>query len=143
MRADAETRFWAKVDKIMPGGCWVWKGSVAGNGYGVFRGFRTKSPHRIAWELLVGPIPPRLQIDHRVCRNRLCVNPDHLVVCTQYENITQPDGSAGMRLARTHCLQGHLYSPENTYRTKNGWRVCRTCQQGHMRHFKEKRGNAR
>ena len=72
-------RFWSKLDSQLPLiGCWEWRGAGSANGYGSFRvGSRNLCAHRVSYELLVGPIPAGLQIDH-VCPNRRCVNPDHL-----------------------------------------------------------------
>lgn len=80
-----EERFWSKVEKSS--GCWAWTGHKNRNGYGWTLGPKGKgeSAHRIAYELLVGPIPEGLQIDH-LCRNRACVNPDHLEPVTQRVN---------------------------------------------------------
>jgi hypothetical protein len=83
-------RFWLKVDRQDQGECWRWTGAVAG-GYGRFwigpgraRG-RPVQAHRFAYELLVGPIPDGLTIDH-LCLNKLCVNPAHMEPVTGAEN---------------------------------------------------------
>lgn len=77
------------LDKIVPNedGCWLWLGGKGGAGYGAITRGRFKQPaHRVFFELLVGPIPDGLQLDH-LCCVRACVNPDHLEPVTQGENI--------------------------------------------------------
>src|SRR5687768_15914191 len=75
---DPTERFWSKVNKRGAGGCWLWAGSTGRGGYGqYFYDGRMRKPHRIAYELLVGPIPEGLQLDH-LCSVRTCVNPTHL-----------------------------------------------------------------
>jgi HNH endonuclease len=85
-------RFWSKVDRTGPDGCWMWLGQVNQWGYGHFR--RTLAPgvystvkaHRLAYTLLVGPIPEGLTLDH-LCGHHACVRPDHLEPVTNAENL--------------------------------------------------------
>ncbi len=82
-----EERFWAKVEK--GGGCWLWKGGVSPNGYGKFsiRPHRFMySAHRIAYELVNGPVPDGMFVLH-TCDNRLCVRPEHLRLGSQKDNL--------------------------------------------------------
>lgn len=82
--ASVEQRFWSKVEKTE--GCWLWTASTFRTGYGQFRlGKTNTSAHRVAFELVNGPIPPGTQIDHR-CGCRACVNPDHMRLATNAEN---------------------------------------------------------
>jgi hypothetical protein len=95
-------------------------------GYGAFMvGGRNVRVHRWAYETLVGPIPDGLVIDH-LCRVRNCVNPDHLEPVTHRENIRRGEAGAWNRV-KTHCPQGHEYTPENT-RYSGTTRNCRECQ---------------
>lgn len=133
MAGSIEDRFWVKVD--FSGPCWEWTASRNPEGYGRFgvRHREARLAHRVAWELLVGPIPEGLCLDH-LCRNKSCVNPDHLEAVTPAENTRRAGFRKGMRtvagdlhLAKTHCKRGHPYDDKNTYITPDGWRHCRKC----------------
>lgn len=115
-------------------GCWLWVGATRGTGYGAFGiGRRQFQAHRVAYELLVGPIPQGLQIDH-LCRVRRCVNPAHLEPVTQRENLLRGNTIVAAQAAQTHCKRGHLFDEANT-RVRNGQRLCRACSLMHATEF--------
>jgi len=125
---DLADRFWAKVTKTPS--CWLWTGAKV-DGYGVIKvAGQTLYAHRVAHELLKGPIPEGKQIDH-VCRNRACVRQDaeHCEAVTQQVNIAR---AVALRPKQTHCLRGHEYTEANTLRHRNG-RACRACHNAKMR----------
>ena len=95
--------------------------------------------HRFAYELLIGPIPDGLQIDH-LCRVPLCVNVAHLEPVTNRVNTVR--GKAGLRQrTKTHCPRGHAYDAANT-RLYKGGRYCRACHLVQTREWKVLRKNA-
>ncbi len=132
-KTPVDVRFWAKVNKTET--CWLWVGAVTDNGYGNFRKKRKSIPaHRVSYELLIGPIPDGLELDH-LCRVRNCVNPEHLEPVTRQENVKRgvgwagENGNAGARKRRTHCNQGHEFTPENTgIRSDGEGRLCKKCK---------------
>jgi hypothetical protein len=110
-------------------GCHNWIGPTT-IGYGKLwnpAAGQNRLTHRIAYELAVGPIPDGFQIDH-LCKNTRCCNPGHLEAVTPAENQRRSDSASAIVGRRTHCSQGHEYSPENTYSRKDGGRNCRACR---------------
>lgn len=124
-------RFWDKTRSEDTGyvtPCLTWTGYKQPNGYGKF-GLNRKSlyAHRVAYEALVGPIADGLMIDH-LCRNRACVNVEHMEAVTNQVNILRGETIMADNAAKTHCPKGHEYTPENTYASpSSGGRTCRTC----------------
>lgn len=116
-----EERFWLHVDKT--NSCWNWQLSKNSDGYGNFcHDSKIVKAHIFAYTL-ENKISPGMQLDH-LCRNRACVNPDHLEQVSQVENLKR--GIYWQR-EKTHCKHGHEFTGENTYITKEGWRNCRRC----------------
>ena len=127
-----EERFWSKVEVHQPSGCWEWTGSILRSGYGQFSvaSFGSFLPHRVAFHLLVGEVSPDLDVDH-LCRNPRCVNPDHLQLVTKRVNTLRGYGPSSENAKKTHCKNGHEFTPENTFYfpSQKGKRTCRTCWQ--------------
>jgi hypothetical protein len=129
-------RFWAKVDFDGPiperrpelGPCHVWTASVNGHhGYGKFWvNGRLLKAHRIALELAGVPIPAGYIVDH-LCRNVRCVRLEHLEPVTQRENFLRGDSPTATVIRTNRCKRGHEYTPDITYFTKAGTRMCRLC----------------
>lgn len=122
--------FWAWVEKTET--CWLWKGRLNNKGYGQasLKG-RMRLAHRLAWELLRGPIPEGAVLDH-LCRVRRCVNPDHLEPVTTRENLLRGEGLAAIHARQEKCAHGHAFTPANTYQRPEG-RYCRACRAATMR----------
>jgi hypothetical protein len=135
-RKPPEVRFWAKVNKGGPtpeqrpelGPCWLWTSALENGGYPILwiGGGKSVRAHRFAYELLKGPIPAGLTLDH-LCRVRNCVNPDHLDPCTAGENAARsPLAPYNVRAASDRCGRGHVFDAENTL-IHHGRRECRAC----------------
>lgn len=130
-------RFWNKVRREI-NGCWIWTATRT-SGYGQFAfGGRLGQSHRVAYSELVGPIPEGMVCDH-LCMEVACVNPAHIEIVTQGENVKR--GFAGLQLPReprTHCAVGHALDEDNLYVYPTGYRDCRECRRRRSRKQKRK-----
>ena len=121
-----------------PDECWVWKGTILKKGYGrIMRFGKQLHAHRMVWELLVGPLTSDEVLDH-LCRNRACVNPNHLEPVGNKDNVLRGEGPTAQNARKTHCPQGHPYDETNTYRIRTGGRACRTCARIRTRERRER-----
>ena len=106
-------------------GCWEWTGIRDRIGYGKVywegKGYRA---HRMSYRNATGHDAPEL--DH-LCRNKACVNPDHLEPVSHSENLRRHYATV------TSCPHGHLYDEANTYRDTAGKRRCRSCMRERQR----------
>lgn len=125
------TRFWEKVDKT--DGCWLWLGAPNSEGYGhIAQGGKTHAAHRLSWTLTGHTLTPGMTLDH-LCRNRICVRPDHLEEVTNVANILRGSGSPAQNARKTHCPYGHPLSGENLYVRVTGRRQCKACRRQQQR----------
>lgn len=133
---------WQERYEVDPdSGCWLWTGFVDKTGYG------TRSPgagvpgsrlaHRQFYELLVGPIPPGLVIDH-LCRVRHCVNPEHLEPVTQRENLLRGIGLSATKTGIVACPNGHPYENDSYYVDRGGSRRCRECARANKERYRDR-----
>jgi len=134
-------------DKVDVGDCWQWVASKTSDGYGQFfpgDGKRWRS-HRWLWTQLVGPIASGLEVDH-LCRNRACVNPDHLEPVSKKVNQHRGNSPMGVNARKTQCPAGHIYDEANTRLSVDKFgtthRQCRACDRikWHKRSKKNRKG---
>jgi hypothetical protein len=88
--------------------------------------------HRYSYERFVGPLDPKLVLDH-LCRNRWCVNPSHLEQVTNTENVLRGMSPPAIAARRSTCAAGHPYTTDNTYLRRRGQRECRECTRARER----------
>lgn len=119
-----------------PSGCWLWTGARDKDGYALFKfQGRMRRAQRWVWQFLNGPIPEGLHTDH-LCRTHPCVCPDHIEPVTPLENVMRGLGPAAINSRKTHCVHGHPFDEENTYR-ENGRRRCRVCLRERSRKWQQ------
>lgn len=109
-------------------GCYVWTGALSPFGYGVAYSihFPTRQAHRLMYLAAVGHVERSQHIDH-LCRNRACVNPEHLDPVAPRTNILRGEGVAAKNSRKTHCKWGHPFTEDNVWIMAGGGRCCRTC----------------
>ncbi len=113
-------------------GCWLW---TAGSQFGYGRIWQNDTKrmalaHRVAYEILVGPVPDGLQLDH-LCRQRCCVNPAHLEPVTGTENQRRMPREIRKRprpaCRKAFCKHGHAMTPDNIFIYEWGNATMRAC----------------
>ncbi|MEU8886711.1 HNH endonuclease [Streptomyces sp. NPDC048442] len=122
-------------------GCIIWTGATNADRYGRLKVDGAEcATHRVAYTLVVGPIPQGLHLDHlchtrdttcpggRTCLHRRCINPYHLEPVTGRINILRGRAASAVNAVKTKCPRGHLYDVANTRVDKNGKRHCRACR---------------
>lgn len=123
-------------------GCWIWPGHIGAYGYGHFhwKGGRLRA-HRVSYQIHNGYIPPDAVIDH-ICRTRSCVNPEHLRLLANVENVMIGVSPPATNARRTRCSNGHEFDSVNTYISPRGWRYCRICERARSRKYAAARREA-
>lgn len=129
---NSEARF---IKHLVPqdDGCIYMDTALNIDGYAKFGWEGGDRGSRYAWFRAHGAIPEGMQVDH-ICRVRRCVNVEHLRLLTPRNNTLIGDTPAARNLAKTHCPQGHPYSPENT-RVYKRHRTCITCSRAKFRRW--------
>jgi hypothetical protein len=121
-------------------GCWQWQGAKHYSNnkipYGQLRISRTKlkMAHIISYEVFIGKIPAKMDIDH-LCKNTLCVNPKHLEAVSHKINCQRRKDSG-----LPHCIYGHKYTKKTSYFNSKGYRKCKICRVLRSRKYRKKMG---
>jgi len=123
---------------LVESGCIEWQGAIDNRGYGrIYVEGKYCLAHKWGWESLHGKVQTGLELDH-LCRNRKCVNPNHLEAVTHEVNMQRGNGFAGINARKTHCLRGHPFNEENTVILRLSSRECLLC-----RRIRQERANKR
>lgn len=124
------------------GECWIWKSVITVWGYGRIAFCPKKykqirmAAHRWSYQHFKGKIPNGYQIDH-LCKNKRCVNPDHLEAVTPRENNRRSNSPSALNSRKTECIKGHPFNDSNTRIDYKGRRVCRPCMRAHDIRYRE------
>ena len=117
-----EDRFWPKVDKKGPDDCWNWLAKSKIQGYGVIghggKYGKKILAHRLSYEIHKGKIPTDNSEYHgyvvmHTCDNRLCVNPNHLILGTQKDNVRDMDQKGRRKVVCKRGASHHMTSITN------------------------------
>lgn len=108
--------------KVDENGCWNYPYSLQTNGYARIQG---EYAHRASYEIFKSRIPEGLTIDH-LCKNKICVNPQHMEAVTAVENTMRSSAIPATNARKTHCMRGHPFSGNNLL-VYAGKRQCRIC----------------
>ena len=120
-------------------GCWIPTQKPLASGYVLFTFDQKKIyAHRWMYQQMIGSIPGGMQIDH-LCRNRPCINPEHLEVVDNFENMMRGNNFAAKQARQTHCKNGHEFTPENTGLSRDGERSCLTCRRKYAHDYHQNR----
>ena len=124
-------------------GCWNWLGTKTRAGYGVLMHLGKKQyAHRLSAAFYLGfDLTSPMCVLHR-CDNPACFNPKHLFIGDRGDNIRDCVAKGRYRnqnTALTHCPQGHPYSGDNLYVTKEGFRHCKTCSRNRTQEWRKNR----
>ena len=126
--------------KIDENGCWIWQRQIGRHGYALVSDKVTSyRMHRQSYMFYKGEIPKGLVLDH-LCRNKPCINPEHLEPVTNRENVLRGVGISAVNAKKTHCSRGHELSGDNLYiAPKDGSRKCRACKALNWPKYRENR----
>lgn len=129
-KADGKTvedRFHERYQVDRNTGCWNWTAGLNGKGYAyIFARRYSRQAYKWYYEIVYGKVPDGMELDH-LCRNKKCVNPEHLEVVTKSENNRRGNSPSAKNARKTHCPRGHELADGNLFIHKSGRRSCLIC----------------
>lgn len=135
---DLPERIRSKITVHPVSGCWI-GGRTTNNYWRIRWDGRTQGAHRVVYMLLVGPIPPKHDLDHvkaNGCIHKACCWPAHLEPVTRKENLRR---GINHQASKTECLEGHKLVPENLVSSMLPARICLICQRRRNREYMRQR----